>query len=78
MQTTTQTAVEAGMTVTFRPDFSDALVGIVFEIVARSDGPLVSTEFGTDREFVMVRTRVGKSRRWGYRLAYLADLLPSV
>ena len=58
-----------GSQVTFVNGFSAALVGVTFEV----DSPEPRTEANTGREYVGIRTRVGK--RWSYRLAYTADLI---
>lgn len=52
--------------VTFRPDFSDKLTGLVFEVVKTP----VMTPSG--RQCVVLRIRRGK--RWGYRTAWVDDL----
>jgi hypothetical protein len=76
----TENEIAAGQTVTFRSDFSAELVGIVFEIVVSPSGTLYRTAHDSQDggyAFCTIRTRVGKSRRWGYRLAKLSDLLPA-
>lgn len=56
--------------VQFRPEFSDELVGVTFEV----DDPTVRVDRTTPegREFVSIRIR--QAKRWGYRLAYVSDL----
>lgn len=67
-----------GIAVSFRPSFSDGLIGIVWEISAHADGLLHHIEHESlgGRVYCVIRTRVGKrSPRWAYRMAYVTDLI---
>jgi hypothetical protein len=55
--------------VTFRSDFSAKLVGVEFIVVNADAG--VDAETG--KRMVSLKRKIGG--RWGYRLAYLADLV---
>lgn len=66
--TTTQAFPEISTKVTFRTDFSAQLVGVEFTVdahyPARGENP---------RDMVGLKRKV--SGRWGYRLAYVSDLI---
>jgi len=66
--------IKTGLLVQFRPDFSAALVGMVFEMESRADGSgdMVLIDASNGRTVVFLRTRIGK--RWNHRSAYLDDL----
>jgi hypothetical protein len=62
------TTFPAGTPVTFRPEFSVALVGIEFTVD--------DMECGMDpngNQMIALKRKV--SGRWGYRLAYVKDLV---
>lgn len=69
--------VTEGMQVSFRPDFSKHLVGMVFEIDDRLGDSLVRTAHENNEvcQYVALRIRLG--RKWNYRQAYLSDLIPA-
>jgi hypothetical protein len=68
--------VNAPRLVQFRPTFSDALVGLAWEVDnTRSIGGVDNTDGPNNgRAFIGLRRRVGKRQQWGYRLAYVTDL----
>jgi hypothetical protein len=70
-----------GKLVTFRPDFSEQLKGIVWEICPMpTDEAMTRTvQNGPDegKVFCQLRRRVGKRGRWGYRFAWITDLVPA-
>lgn len=71
-----------GLQVTFRPDFSDDLRGIVWEICPLPSSGALTCEAAADAHngtaaytFCQIRRRVRNGTRWGYRFANVADLI---
>lgn len=62
------TPIAVGDVVTFKPEFSDKLIGIEW-IVSNRNGDI---DVAANKELVAIKRKV--NGRWGYRLAHLDDL----
>lgn len=70
MTTTQSTDIHIGDTVTFKPEAGGTRVGLTYVVDAMNGK---TDKQNGNKEMVGIKRRVGG--RWGYRLAYRADLV---